>query len=77
MAELLRYKFYDIFDYDAHNRLLTPKFTVIVDSSIYFKGEAITQRLVAHRFNLFEYLGHDFAAEWNKKTEQLHIRGLC
>lgn len=71
-----RYSFYALFNYDASNGLLIPKFDLIINNTILTKGIAISKGTPTGGLNLFNYVGRSVAGTWDESTQKLEIAGF-
>lgn len=71
-----RYKFDTIFDYDAKNGILIPKYTVEINNTRLPKGEAVTQDTYAGGLDIFKYIGRPIYGAWDSAAKVLFIEGF-
>jgi hypothetical protein len=71
-----RYAFNTLFDYDATNGILIPRFDLVINNTLLPKGVAISKSTFTGGLNLFNYVGRALAGTWNPVTKQLTVAGF-
>lgn len=70
------YRFQAIFDYNASNGTLTPRFNIIVNGVRANTGSLINQNTSFGGLNLLNYVGRGILGNWNATTRELTIVGF-
>jgi len=71
-----RYRFDNIFNYNAVTGVIIPNFNVIINNVPFNQGSAITRFTSFGGLNLFNYVGRDIAGTWNPVTRTLTVQGF-
>ena len=71
-----RYEFISIFDYNATNGVVIPKYNVVVGGVRYPARGPITRATSFSGLDLFNYIGRPMQAVWDPSSLTLTIQGF-
>ena len=71
-----RYEFNAIFNYDAANGVITPRYNVVINGVRFNAGAPITRSTLFAGLNLFNYIGRSMQAIWDPSSAILTIEGF-
>lgn len=75
MSTLQQYAFDTIFTYYPETDVIMPKFTVVINGVI-SKKDVPMRKGELHGLDMFMHIRQSLAANWDKQSEMLYIKGL-